>query len=394
MGITGELVRSVFSKNRSFGTTHDTNVIRNNAVERKRWASVRSYLCGDEYNSVMAEEDMDSRKSSKEAMSTSVFLDHYSGSCRTSKATIFSSRIDDDSSIKGSEASVTQPISEKSNDTLESEEKTNLKSEHDAAVVIQSAFRSFRARRLIESLKSASVVDQEVAVPLGSPSKESIATSIEVQTGNSVVEFNECSESFARRIKHTKGVKAQTLRLKEDWDDSTVSSNISRMRIQNRLEASTRRERALAYAFSQQLRICSKKKQNVRNGNESEANMSWSWLERWMATRQHDTSFGDISKQFEQLNGSQKLMVQSQILSDLAGEEKESCGSNEVSMHFDNVSLSSKTGEKSYYKPARNRLKATSISRRKTSPSYGFTKEYSKVNKQGGEREMICEDKQ
>lgn len=43
-------------------------------------------------------------------------------------------------------------------------------------------------------------------------------------------------------------------RVKEEWDDSTVSSNVSRMRIQNRIEATTRRERALAYAFSQQVR--------------------------------------------------------------------------------------------------------------------------------------------
>ena len=41
--------------------------------------------------------------------------------------------------------------------------------------------------------------------------------------------------------------------LQEEWDASTVSSNISRMRMQNRLEATTRRERALAYAFSQQV---------------------------------------------------------------------------------------------------------------------------------------------
>lgn len=41
--------------------------------------------------------------------------------------------------------------------------------------------------------------------------------------------------------------------LQEEWDDSTLSSDTLRVRIQNRLEASTRRERALAYAFSQQV---------------------------------------------------------------------------------------------------------------------------------------------
>ncbi|KAL7592463.1 hypothetical protein Lser_V15G34816 [Lactuca serriola] len=381
MGITGELVRSVFSKNRSFGTTHDTNVMRTNSVERKRWSSVRSYLCGDEFNSVLAEEDSASRR-----FSSSVFLEDYSGSARTSKATVFSSRIDD-----GSEATVTQPISENSNESLHDYKKTNLPFEHDAAVVIQSAFRSFLARNRNgkERVESVNVCDLEVAVATGSPGRASIATSVEVQTGNSVVEVNEGCNSFAHRMSNQKGVKVQVSKLKqEDWDDSTVSSNISKMRIQNRLEASTRRERALAYAFSQQLRICSKKKQNVRSGNDSETNMSWSWLERWMATRQHDTSFGDLSKQFEELNVNQKLMVKKKVISDLAGEEKESCGSNEVSIHFDNVSLSSKTAEKSYYKPTRNRLKAT---RQKSSTGY---KEYSKMNRPGGVREIRCEDQQ
>ncbi|KAL4555425.1 hypothetical protein LXL04_038044 [Taraxacum kok-saghyz] len=360
MGITGELVRSVFSKNRSFGTPHDTNVMRNNSVERKRWSSVRSYLCGDEFNSVLAEEDSASRRFSNSAIS-SVFLEDFSGSGRTSKATVFSSRIDD-----GSEATVTQPISENSNETLDDYRNTNSVGEHDAAVIIQSAFRSFLARNRYDRDESVNAGDLEVAAPTGSPGKESIATSVEVQTGNSVVEeVKEGGSSFSHRMPSHKGAKVQVSKLKQDdWDDSTVSSNISKMRIQNRLEASTRRERALAYAFSQQLRICSKKKQNVRSGNDSETNMSWSWLERWMATRQHDTN----------------------VLK--TGEEKESCGSNEVSMQFDNVSLSSKTAEKSYYQPTRSRLKAT---RQKSSPGY---KEYSKMNRQGGGRKVRCEDQE
>lgn len=72
-------------------------------------------------------------------------------------------------------------------------------------------------------------------------------------------------------------------------------------------------------------------------------------------------------------------MVKSRVISDLAGEEKESCGSNDVSVHFDNISLSSKTGDKSYSKPVRNRVKATSVLRRKRSTRYGLTNEYCKV---------------
>lgn len=45
------------------------------------------------------------------------------------------------------------------------------------------------------------------------------------------------------------------MNVQDDWDDSTVSSKVLKMRIQNRMEATTRRERALAYAFAQQVEL-------------------------------------------------------------------------------------------------------------------------------------------
>lgn len=89
-------------------------------MERKRWSSVRAYLCGDEFNSVLADED-------------SV-------------------------SVKSSEATVTQPILEDLTDKVDiqseetnedvPEEKQDFKSklifrEENAATLIQSAFRDF-----------------------------------------------------------------------------------------------------------------------------------------------------------------------------------------------------------------------------------------------------------
>ena len=61
--------------------------------------------------------------------------------------------------------------------------------------------------------------------------------------------------------------------------------------------------------------------------------MSWSWLERWMATRVPESSLGEnnMSKQFEPVDNNRGFVVRKGIL-DIAGEEKESCGSNEVSL--------------------------------------------------------------
>ncbi|KAK4577131.1 hypothetical protein RGQ29_027584 [Quercus rubra] len=364
MGITGELVRSVFSRNRSVGT-HESNV-RSNVVEKKRWSSVRAYLCGDEFNSVVAEEDS--------------------------------------ASVKSSEATVTQPIledltdkvdirSEETKEHIPEEEQDsthNFLCEENAATIIQSAFRGFLVRHQIEGIKLKDG-NQDLIVETESPSRESLGTSVEVQTGNSAEVFSVQEERVEIPHRMQQKARTQVLQLKEDWDDSTVSSNISKRRIQSRLEATTRRERALAYAFSQQLRICSKRKQSKANGEEP--NMGWSsWLERWMATRLPESSSVEshINKQIEPFDSNQRLMFSK---FDVAGEEKESCGSNEVSVQFDSFKVAAPK-MKDGLKPNKNRLKAPrTVSRRKTVPSYHSTKEYTKVSMKDGSRETEKEIK-
>ncbi|KAK8270055.1 hypothetical protein V6Z11_D11G167500 [Gossypium hirsutum] len=381
MGITGELVRSVFSRNRSFGTPRDTSLARSKVTDKKRWSSVRSYLCGDEFNSVVAEED----------------------SC----------------SVKSSEATVTQPIPQGLRDQPENqsddETKPNMPEEtlireflvtwqldlgpratpyqthnsisklfhaEDAAIVIQSAFRQFLARRRDTEIKRKDD-KQETLTGTESPSRDTIGTSIEVQTGNSVEIFLVQDESKGVHHRVQQKPKAQVLRIKEDWDDSMVSSNISKMRIQNKLEAMTRRERALAYAFSQQ------RKQGKPDGMEQNMSLSWSWLERWMATRVPESSLGENNnKQFEPVDHNQRFVIRKGII-DGAGEEKESCGSNEVSIQLETLPAPT-CKEKHRYSPSKNRLKATrTISRRKTVPSYQPSKESNKVSKKDGSGERV-----
>ncbi|KAG2719436.1 hypothetical protein I3760_03G266400 [Carya illinoinensis] len=367
MGVTGELVRSVFSRNRSVGT-HESSV-RSNVMERKRWSSVRAYLCGDEFNSVLADED-------------SV-------------------------SVKSSEATVTQPILEDLTDKVDiqseetnedvPEEKQDFKSklifrEENAATLIQSAFRDFLARRETEGIKLKDG-KEELVVGKQSPSRASLGTSIEVQTGNSVEVFPTQEERVALHHRIQQKARTQSLKLKGDWDDSTVSSNISKLRIQNRLEATTRRERALAYAFSQQLRVCSKRKQN--KANDTEPNMGWSWLERWMATRlPESSSFEDqISMQLEPIDSNQRFMLGKRIF-DVAGEEKESCGSNEVSVQFESFKATVPK-ERDRLKHTKNRLKATrNVSGRKIVQSIQCAKQSAKVNQRNGSKETENENKQ
>ncbi|KAJ6401408.1 hypothetical protein OIU84_016758 [Salix udensis] len=357
MGITGELVRGVFSRNRSDGT-HESNGRIAPGDHKKRWSSVRLYLCGEELNSVLAEEDS--------------------------------------ASVKSSEATVTQPVLEDSEEKGDVEnggaEEDMPKEKHsstsrlfrqeDAAITIQSAFRDFLTRQKREETKSEEG-GQGLAPGTESPSRDSLGTSIEVQTGNSVGVLSVKEENVSAHHRVQKRARTQVFRLKEDWDDSTVISNISTKRIQNRLEATNRRERALAYAFSQQLRICSKKKQTKPDGTQP--SMSWSWLERWMATRVPECSVESCTgKQLEPVNNNYTFDF-GERFSDVAVEEKESCGSNEVSVQFDSLSIAS--NNKDGFKHTKSRLTRT-ISRRKTAPSYQCPTDQAKVIKKGCSKEI------
>lgn len=319
MGITGELVRSVFSKSR-----HDSHVYQasSNGSERKKWSSsVRSYLCGDEHSLVLAAEDSASARNSTVAEADFTSFRSHVATNKSTETQEFSA-VDDAASMRSSEATVDQPLPAHSNSKDENrKEKLNstyqLFQQEDAALIIQSAFKNFMARR------ARAWDDDEEKPAAATPSRESIGTSVEVQTGNSSDIFSIKEETSDVRHAIRRRTGAQVLKIQEDWDDSTVSSVISKMRMQNRLEAATRRERALAYAFSQQLRICSKKKQN--SGNDEEANMGWSWLERWMAARQPEINLIEDS-----MSDGRKTLARKRML-DGAMEEKESCGSNEVS---------------------------------------------------------------
>lgn len=166
----------------------------------------------------------------------------------------------------------------------------------------------------------------------------------------------------------------------EEWDDSTVSSNVSRMRMQSRIEATTRRERALAYAFSQQLRSCGgggggTTKKRAARSDQAEYNVGWSWLERWMATRQASSeasaddcmskNAADAGSTAAAAGGRRVIVVRRRHdLGAGAGEEKESCGSNDVSV----VSFDGSSGSLSCYKPgSKSRLRGGgwSLPRRK-----------------------------
>lgn len=376
MGVTGGLVRSIFFRNKSFGAHDYNNNGRSNGGEKKRWSSVRSYLCGDEFNSVLAVDDSGSIKDSLDPLLT--MSQQLSTEPSDSVLAIQDSasvkllRLEEEDSVSGqnSEVSVTQPLHKE--DQSEGTEthipkrhhQTTLVSklflEEDAAIIIQSAFRSYLAKRGSKEVEETSDKEESFS---GEESQGivSVGTSLEVQTCSSVK-----APLFKRkRVSRTLPKNnTQVLRIKEDWDDSTVSSTISKSRIQSRMEAMTKRERALAYAFSQQLRICTKKKQVERN-SEDETNIGWNWLERWMATRVPESTQVEARTNIQMK--SQRLVRKNTSFS-IAG-ELESCASNDIPLQFESISE----------EETEDLHREKSISKRKSAPSYKTQRRHNRL---------------
>lgn len=342
MGVTGGLVRSIFFRNKSFGA-HDYKNGRSNLGEKKRWSSVRSYLCGDEFNSVLAVDDSGSIKDSLDPLLT-MSQQLSSEPCDSVLAIQDSASVkldleeeeEDSVSGKNSEVSVTQPLhkSEATETHIpKRHHQTTLISklflQEDAAIIIQSAFRSYLAKRGSKQVEETFDKEESFSGE-ESQGKVSMGTSLEVQTCSSVKAPFFKRKRVSRTL-HKKNNNTQVLRIKEEWDDSTVSSTISKSRIQSRIEAMTKRERALAYAFSQQLRICTKKKQ-LEHDEESN-NIGWSWLERWMATRVPEI---EARTNIQATMRSERLVGKNRSFS-IAG-ELESCASNDIPLQFESLS--------------------------------------------------------
>ncbi|XP_028548730.1 protein IQ-DOMAIN 32 [Dendrobium catenatum] len=350
MGLGGVLVRKVFFKNRNSDGHPDVHE-RHFGADKSKWSSVKHYFCGDEFNSIIAEDDFSSLRSTEAAVMQSV-----------------------------EKVSRDEEVSRRINQINKEEEKLelelNLSSQEKAAIVIQSAFRGFRVANERKQYKELKLLAKEDDGGEQSEATEALSTIVQVGDFPEALEAQEAIVSVPQR--ELRKARSQMYRIKEEWDDSTLSSNVLKLRIQNRLEAMTRRERALAYAFSQQLRACSKKKSSKSDSNDP--GMGWSWLERWMATRPPENSIVDnfLSRHFDPIyNYKRQIVIKKRF--DVAFEEKESCASNDVAISFHGsveASQVSSTG----YSPVKNMLKATkSVSKRKILSDYHQKKKVIKV---------------
>ncbi|KAL5232311.1 hypothetical protein ABZP36_031087 [Zizania latifolia] len=188
-----------------------------------------------------------------------------------------------------------------------------------AAIKIQTAFRGYLARRALRALRG--LVRLKSLVEGNSVKRQAASTLRCMQTLARVQ-----SQIRSRRLKMSEENQAlqrqlllkqelESLRMGEQWDDSTQSREQIEASLISRQEATVRRERALAYAFSHQVGICDSQctlrvsqhhtclkcfkvqtfchwqwKSTSRAVNpmfvdSNNPQWGWSWLERWMAAK-------------------------------------------------------------------------------------------------------------
>lgn len=124
-----------------------------------------------------------------------------------------------------------------------------------------------------------------------------------------------------------------------------------------------------------QLRTCMTKRRSAKP-IPAELNLGWSWLERWMATRQQEHA-----SELSQVSSVQRRLVIRKRFNG-AVEEKESCGSNDVSVNFDASSIASQNPRSGCQPTSRRKSNSKrSASRRKiTASNHCAPHSSSKVN--------------
>ncbi|CAK7325528.1 unnamed protein product [Dovyalis caffra] len=166
--------------------------------------------------------------------------------------------------------------------------------EEIAAIKIQTAFRGYLARRALRALRG--LVRLKSLIQGQSVKRQATATLRAMQTLARVqsqirarrIRMSEENEALQRQLQQKCDKELEKLRaaIGGQWDDSPQSKEQVEASLLHKQEATMRRERALAYAYSHQQKWKhSSKSANATFMDPNNPHWGWSWLERWMAAR-------------------------------------------------------------------------------------------------------------
>ncbi|CAH1444563.1 unnamed protein product [Lactuca virosa] len=155
-----------------------------------------------------------------------------------------------------------------------------------AAIRIQSAFRAYKARKMLRYLQGISRCKDKLTFRQASTALERLHFWSKIQAEINSRRMCMVKESRIKQLKLEDRLKVESKlhELEMKWCDGpkTMVETTFR-RIQQREEASNKRERALAYAFSHQWRANSSRYFGQAYYDLSKENWGWKWTERWIA---------------------------------------------------------------------------------------------------------------
>ncbi|KAJ9539954.1 hypothetical protein OSB04_026460 [Centaurea solstitialis] len=166
--------------------------------------------------------------------------------------------------------------------------------EEIAAIKIQTAYRGHLARRALRAVRGLgrlkSLIDGQSVKRQATSTLKCMQTLARVQSQVRTrrLRMSEENQALKRQLllKHEKEINNNRSPLGNTWDDSRKSKEETEASLQSKQEAAIRRERALAYAHTQQqLWKNSTKSPNPMFLDPNNPHWGWSWLERWMAAR-------------------------------------------------------------------------------------------------------------
>ncbi|XP_016455295.1 protein IQ-DOMAIN 9 [Nicotiana tabacum] len=158
------------------------------------------------------------------------------------------------------------------------------------AIKIQTAFRAYVARKTLRRLKGnarlqfltqhPSVKKQASSALNYIHSWNRMQTEIRDRRVRMVTEGRLERKKLENQLK----LEAKLQNLEVEWSGGPETMEVILARIHHREEAATKRERAMAYAFSHQWRANSSPVFGSCH-EMSKANWGWSWTDRWVAAR-------------------------------------------------------------------------------------------------------------